>query len=151
MNFDMSWFSMPVFWLAAAIILLVIEGLTMGLTTIWFAGGSIIALLAALLGANLGVQLVIFFGVSVVFLLSTRKLFIKKLQTGREKTNVDALIGCEAVVLSEIRPFVTGLIKLNGQEWSASAGDGDTVIPAGTKVKVKGIEGVKAIVVPSEE
>ncbi|MGN0657976.1 MAG: NfeD family protein [Emergencia sp.] len=151
MNFDMSWFSMPVFWLAAAIILLVIEGLTMGLTTIWFAGGSIIALLAALLGADLGVQLVLFFGVSVVLLLSTRKLFIKKLQTGREKTNVDALIGCEAVVLSEIRPFVTGLIKLNGQEWSAAAGDGDAVIPAGTKVKVKGIEGVKAIVVPSEE
>ena len=52
MILGLSWFSMPVFWLAAAVIFVIIEGLTMGLTTIWFAGGAVIALIAALLGAG---------------------------------------------------------------------------------------------------
>ncbi len=149
MSFDIpSWLSMPVFWLAAALILAVIEGLTMGLTTIWFAGGAVVALLAALLGAGLGVQLVLFFIVSIVLLVGTRKLFVKKLRTGAEKTNIAALIDKEAMVLSDIRPMETGIIRLGGQEWSAVCGDEEKTIPAGETVVVKKIEGVKAVVVP---
>ena len=84
--------SMSVFWLAATIVFVVVEGLTMGLTTIWFAGGAVIALAASLLGAGIAVQVVLFFVISVVLLISTRKLFVKKLQTGAEKTNVEG--GC---------------------------------------------------------
>lgn len=148
MSFDISWFSMPVFWLAAAIILVVIEALTMGLATIWFAGGAVVALIASLLGANLAVQLVLFFIVSIALLFSTRKVFVKKLHTGTEKTNVDALIGKEAMVISAIRPMEVGIIRLGGQEWSAVCREPETEIPAGETVKVKEIEGVKAIVVP---
>ena len=83
--------SMSVFWLAAAIIFAVIEGLTMGLTTIWFAAGSAVALIAALLGAGIPVQVVLFFAASILLLVFTRKLFVKKLHTGTEKTNVDAV------------------------------------------------------------
>ena len=72
MILGLSWFSMPVFWLAAAVIFVIIEGLTMGLTTIWFAGGAVIALIAALLGAGLEIQIGLFFGVSIILLFSTR-------------------------------------------------------------------------------
>jgi membrane protein implicated in regulation of membrane protease activity len=151
MHMDMSWFSLPVFWLVAAVVFALIEGLTMGLTTIWFAGGAVVALIAALLGAGPGVQIVLFFVVSIGLLLGTRRLFINKLHTGQEKTNVDALIGQEAVVLSAIRPHETGCIKLGGQEWSAVCRASQQRIEAGTTVTVTEIEGVKAIVVPSDE
>lgn len=140
--------SMSVFWLAAAIIFVVIEGLTMGLTTIWFAAGSAVALVAALLGGALEVQIVLFFAVSIVFLLFTRKLFVKKLQTGTEKTNVDALIGKEAVVKASIKPFEPGIVRIGGQDWTAVSADSDEIIAEGTEVKVVGIEGVRAIVRP---
>ncbi len=151
MIFGLSWFSMPVFWLAAAVIFVIIEGLTMGLTTIWFAGGAVVALIAALLGADIAVQVVLFFVISIVLLFSTRKLFVKKLHTGQEKTNVDALIGREAVVTSIIKPLEPGIIRLGGQEWTAVCKADDTVIAEGSKVKVIAIEGVKAVVVPLTE
>lgn len=151
MDFVFSWLSAPVFWLVAAVVFAVIEGLTMGLTTIWFAGGAVVSLIAALLGAGLAIQIVLFFAVSIVLLFSTRKLFVKRLHTGQVKTNIEALIGKEAVTISTIRPMEVGRIKLNGQEWSAVCRTEDAAIEEGAKVKVMAIEGVKAIVVPLEK
>lgn len=143
--------SMPVFWLAAAVIFVIIEGLTMGLVTIWFAAGSAAALAAALLGAGTPVQVVVFFAVAIVCLLFTRKIFVKKLHTGTEKTNVDALIGREAVVKTAVRPFSPGIVKIGGQEWTAVASDSEATLEEGTEVEVVGIEGVKAIVRPLQK
>ena len=123
----------------------------MGLTTIWFAGGAVIALIAALLGAGLEIQIGLFFVVSIILLFSTRKLFVKKLHTGQEKTNVDALIGREAVVTSTIKPLEPGIIRLGSQDWTAICKAEDTVIAEGTRVQVIAIEGVKAVVVPLAE
>ena len=67
------------------------------------------------------------------------------------KTNIEALIGKEAVTISTIRPMEVGRIKLNGQEWSAVCRTEDAAIEEGAKVKVMAIEGVKAIVVPLEK
>ena len=92
-----------------------------------------------------------FFGVSVVLLLSTRKLFVKKLRTGQEKTNIEALIGKEAVAISAIGQLSTGRVMIGGQEWSAVCGVEGLTIEEGTKVKVTAIEGVKAIVIPLSE
>ncbi len=140
--------SMSVFWLVAAIIFAAIEGLTMGLTTIWFAAGAVVAMIAALLGAGIAVQVVLFFAASILLLVFTRKLFVKKLHTGAEKTNVDALIGKEAVVKTAIRPFSPGVVRIGGQDWTAVCQDADEALEEGTEVKVIGIEGVKAIVSP---
>jgi len=142
---------MPVFWLAAAIVFAVSEALTVGLVTLWFAGGAIVALIAALLGASVPVQIVLFFVVSIGLLVSTRKVFVKKLKTGGAKTNVDALVGEEAMVLSEIRPFEPGAVKLKGQEWTAVAKDDSRIIGSGEIVKVVAIEGVKAVVKPLDK
>ena len=59
---------------------------------------------------------------------------------------MDALVGEEGVVLEEISPFNTGLVKVKGQNWTAVAADKDAVITAGTTVRIKSIEGVKLIV-----
>jgi len=142
---------MPVFWLIAAIIFAVSEALTVGLVTIWFAGGALVALAAALLGVGIPVQVVLFFVVSIGLLVSTRKLFVNKLKTGKSKTNVDALIGEEAMVLTEIKPFEPGSIKLRGQEWTAVAKEDSLTIESGKIVKVVAIEGVKAVVKPLEK
>lgn len=142
---------MPVFWLVAAIIFGVSEALTVGLVTIWFAGGALVALAAALLGAGIPVQIVLFFVVSIGLLVSTRKVFVQKLKTGKAKTNIDALIGEEAMVLTEIKPFAPGSVKLKGQEWTAVTKDENLSIASGEIVKVVAIEGVKAVVKPQEK
>ncbi len=139
---------MPVFWLIVGVIFAVAEALTVGLVTIWFTGGAVAALIAALLGASTPVQVVLFLVVSIGLLVTTRKIFVKKLKTGKTKTNVDALVGEEAKVLTEIKPFEPGSVKLKGQEWTAVAKDDNLTIASGEVVKVVAIEGVKAIVNP---
>ena len=138
--------SMVWIWLAAAIIFIIIEAVTVGLTTIWFAAGALVALILALIKVGVGVQVVVFLILSLVLLATTRKIFVNKLKTGSEKTNVDALVGEEAVVLEDITPFNTGLVKVKGQNWTAIAADKDASILKGSTVKIKAIEGVKLIV-----
>ncbi|MBR3755903.1 MAG: NfeD family protein [Firmicutes bacterium] len=139
---------MPAFWLIVGVIFAVSEALTVGLVTIWFTGGAVAALIAALLGAGIPVQVVLFLVVSIGLLLTTRKIFVNKLKTGRTKTNVDALVGEEAKVLTDIKPFEPGSVKLKGQEWTAVAKDDDLTIASGEIVKVVAIDGVKAVVKP---
>ena len=139
---------MPVFWLIAAVIFVISEALTVGLVTLWFAGGALAALAASMLGVGIPVQVALFFVVSIVLLATTRKLFVGKLKTGTTKTNVDALVGEEAKVLTAIKPFEPGSIKLKGQEWTAVAKDDTLTIASGEVVNVVAIEGVKAVVKP---
>ena len=138
--------SMVWIWLAAAIIFIIIEAVTVGLTTIWFAAGALVALILALIKVGVGVQVAVFLILSLVLLATTRKIFVNKLKTGSEKTNVDALVGEEAVVLEDITPFNTGLVKVKGQNWTAIAADKDASILKGSTAKIKAIEGVKLIV-----
>ena len=139
--------SMIVFWLALALIFLLIEAATAGLTTIWFAGGALIALLTA----PVALQVIIFFVVSICLLVFTRKIFVEKLKTGSEKTNVDALIGTKGIVVQPIRPFAVGQVKVNGQVWSAVGKTPETDIEQGREVKVHAIEGVKLVVTPTRQ
>lgn len=143
--------SLPIFWLAAAIIFAVVEGLTMGLATIWFAAGALAALVSALLGAGLWVQIALFFAVSLLLIVFARGIFVKKLGTGREKTNVSALIGKEGSVIKGIPPYGAGLVKAGGQEWTAVTESGEVAVKCGEIVEIVGIEGVKLIVRPRKE
>ena len=106
----------------------------------------VIALVLALFKVGAGVQVAVFLILSLVLLGTTRKVFVNKLKTGSQKTNVDALVGEEAVVLEDITPHNTGLVKVKGQNWTAVAYDKDATILKDTTVKVKAIEGVKLIV-----
>lgn len=89
-------------WLIIFIVLIVIELLTMGLTTIWFAGGALAALLMSVLGFGMPVQVVVFIIVSVLLLVLTRPIAVKYFNQNRQKTNVESLIGQQALVLEDV-------------------------------------------------
>ncbi len=133
-------------WLAVFVLLIVIELATTGLTTIWFAGGAVAGFIASMLGANVVIQAVVFFVVSIVLLIFTRPFAVRYINSNKTKTNIDGLIGQEALVLEEINNIrETGCARLEGKEWTARSVD-DSVIPADTVVIVERIEGVKLIV-----
>lgn len=134
-------------WLTALVAFVVIEIATMGLTTIWFAGGALIALTLAMLNTSFYVQLGAFLVVSIVLLVCTRPLAVKYFNGKREKTNIDSMIGKQAIVVAEIDNLrEEGQVILNGMEWSARAYEEGTVIPAGAVVEVKEVRGVKLMV-----
>jgi len=138
--------SMTLVWLIVALICLVIEGLTVGLATIWFAAGAIVTMLISFLDVPVPLQAVIFVVVSVGLLLSTRKIFVEKLKAGAEKTNVDAVIGEKAIVISPILPYEVGQVKIGGQVWSAVGKHPDDTFEKDQLVKITAVEGVKVIV-----
>ncbi|NCB92901.1 MAG: NfeD family protein [Clostridia bacterium] len=136
-----------IFWLAVVIVLVIVEIATLGLTTIWFAGGALVSCIASLLGANYLVQVILFLVVSIVLLLFTRPVAIRYMNKNRTKTNVDSLIGEEAVVLEAIDNLkAEGQVQLNGVAWAARTQNNEQRIEKGAIVEVIRVEGVKAIV-----
>lgn len=109
-----------IYWLAIFIVLLIIEIATMGLTTIWFAGGALIAFCAGFVGFGLGVQVGTFIVVSLLLLLLTRPLAVKYFNQERQKTNAESLIGQQALVTEDIDTIkAKGQVEIRGQIWSA--------------------------------
>lgn len=139
-----------IIWLVLAAILIVSEIVSLGLTTIWFAGGAIVAALVAHFGAHWMVQILVFAAVSFVLLIFTRPLAQKHLMKEMEKTNIDGLIGMVGLVTETIdNTKAEGVVVLDGKEWTARAVNGD-VIDKDCKVKVESISGVKLMVTKSE-
>lgn len=139
--------NMPIVWLVAMIVLLIVEAIVPGLVSIWFAIGALAALVSALLGAPLWLQMVWFLVVSVVALALTRPL-VKKYVNGRvQPTNADALIGRDCVVTENIDNIAgTGAVKVDGKVWTARSVDENAHFQAGSIVTAVRIEGVKLIV-----
>lgn len=139
-------------WLIIFIVLIVIELLTMGLTTIWFAGGALVALLMSVLGFGMPVQVVVFIIVSVLLLVLTRPIAVKYFNQNRQKTNVESLIGQQALVLEDVDTLhAAGQVKVNGQIWSAKTEEMSGFIAKDTVVMIQGIQGVKLIVKAKED
>ncbi len=141
-----------IYWLIAFVVLLGIEAATMALTTIWFAGGALVAFVLALFGINIEIQLAVFVIVSFVLLFFTRPFALKYVNRNTVKTNSESLIGKYARVTSEINNMEgRGAAVLNGQEWTARAVEDGKIYRAGTMVKVRDIKGVKLIVSEEQE
>ena len=139
----------PIMWLGILAVLLVIEGLTTALTTIWFAGGALAAAIAAGVGMGIVPQLLLFFCVSLVLLLFTRPAALKLMNKGTEKTNVEGLLGKSAVVIQQIDNLAqTGQVRINDIEWMARTSDDRVTIPVGTVVVIEAVHGVRLIVRP---
>lgn len=142
----------PIIWLGAVAVLLVIEAITTGLTTIWFAGGALVAGIAAYAGAGLTLQLILFLCVSLVLLFFTRPLAVKYMNKGLEKTNVNGLLGKTAVVIQEIDNLAqTGQVRIGDVEWMARTSSDAQKIPVNAVVIIKKISGVKLIVEEKKE
>ena len=122
------------YWLIIMVIFLIVEIVTLGLSTIWFAAGALVAYIAALCGANLALQIIVFLVVSIVALIFTRPIALKYFNKDRVKTNVEKIDNINA----------TGKVLVNGIEWTARAVSDDVIEPE-AMVIIKEVSGVKVI------
>lgn len=133
-------------WVAIMIIFAAVELVTPQLVCIWFAVGSLGALIAASLNASLWLQILIFILVSVIMIFVTRPLYRKFIKTKLVPTNADRIIGETAVVTETIDNLeAKGTVRVQGQVWTARSENGE-IIHENTRVTVIRIEGVKLIV-----
>ena len=138
-------------WLILAVTFLVTEAVTVTMTSLWFAGGCLAALVVALLGGPWGLQLGTALVVSGILLACLRPIAQKFFTPKLTKTNVDAIVGTQGYVTADIdNASATGTVKLGAMEWTARSENG-APIAKGTLVKVSRIEGVKAFVSPVSE
>ena len=142
-------YGMAAIWMALVIIFLVVELVTVGLTTIWLAGGALVAFILAAVGADFWIQLVALFVVSFVLIFFTRPIAVKYFNPRRTRTNSEELIGEIIKVTRRIdNRSAEGTALAKGLEWSARAVSDDMILEKDTLVKVIRIEGVKLIVEP---
>lgn len=140
-----------IFWLVLLIVFIFIEASTVSLVSSWFAFGALASLIATALGAQLWLQVVVFFVVSGVCLVLLRPILKKHFTPKLVKTNVDSVVGSKGYVTAAVDNLsATGQVKLGAMYWTARSTSGDP-IPEGTLVQVDRIEGVKAFVSPAEE
>lgn len=139
-----------IIWLILMIVFLMVESQTVTMVSLWFGAGALAALIAALCGAELWLQIVLFFAVSIVLLAALRPLARKYFTPKITKTNVDSVIGMQGLVTADINNVTAqGQVKLGAMEWTARSTSGEP-IKAGTLVKVDKVEGVKAFVTPAQ-
>ena len=135
-------------WIGAMIAFGILEAATVNMISIWFVGGALAALIAAVLGAQLWLQCLIFFAVSGVLLACLFPVAKKHIGAKSVPTNLDRMIGEEAVVTEAVDNLHgTGALKIDGKEWSVRSASGEP-IPSGCVVKVVKIEGVRLYVEP---
>ncbi len=138
-----------IFWLALLIILVIVEIVTVGLFTIWFAAGALVAEVAAWFNAPILLQVALFIIVSILMLVYTRPFAMKYINKDRVKTNVDSMIGKQAVVTKTIDNLKgEGQATVQGMEWTARSDRDDQIIEVDTVVEIRAISGVKLIVAP---
>lgn len=139
--------SAPMIWLILLVIFILVEIATVGLLTIWFAGGALAAFFASLFQLGAAVQVIVFLIVSLALVLLIRPLAQKKFNSGHIRTNAQTLIGEEAVVLEPIDNLQSeGRVMIRGQEWSARSVDDKEKFEKGDTVQVMSISGVKLMV-----
>lgn len=144
--------STTMWWLIAMIVLIVIEIITVGLTTIWFAIGALAAIVASALGANMILQIGVFVVISILMLVFTRPFAVKYINSSHTKTNYEGIIGKVVRITEDVDNISeTGCAVVNGQEWTVRSESDEKKIASGSLAKVVNIKGVKLIVNEYEE
>lgn len=139
------------FWLALMVFFLMTEVATVGLVSLWFAAGALVAALVGLLGGGIGLQVAAFLLVSGALLALLRPFARKYLTPKITHTNVDSVVGTLGIITQAVDNLRSeGQVKLGAMTWTARSASGEP-IAKGTTVRVDRIEGVKAIVSPAEE
>lgn len=143
--------TIAIIWLIVAVILFIIESVTVQLVSIWFAVGALAAMIAAAFGAGTGVQLLLFLATSIAVLLMWRPFLKKRITPAKTATNADSVVGQDGLVIEEIdNTMQTGRVSANGLDWTARSAGG-VIIKERQRVKVIRIDGVKLIVEPVPE
>ena len=137
-----------ILWFLLLILFIGVEAATVTMVSAWFAMGALTALITALCGGQLWLQIVLFFVVSGVSLALLRPISKKHFSPKLTRTNVDAITGKICLVVAPIDNLAGhGQVKIGDVEWSARSTDGEP-IEAGTQVKIDRVEGVKVYVTP---
>jgi membrane protein implicated in regulation of membrane protease activity len=137
--------NLPWVWVAVTIICVVIESLTLALTTIWFGISAFVMVFLAFTPLPFVAQLFIFVALAMVLLIFTRPIVKKKLSQKQIATNYERIIGQIAVVTKKITAIDKGSVKINGMEWTAAVKE-DIVLEKGSKCIIEEIAGVTAYV-----
>lgn len=138
---DSSW----LLWIAAALILGVLEITSIDLVFAMLAGGALGGALANVLGLGFVAQVLMAAVIAGLLIATIRPVLLRRLQmppTGT--TNTPALVGRPALVLADVS-VRGGLVKLVGETWSARSAAGQT-FPEGQDVVVVAIDGATAVV-----
>lgn len=139
-------------WLGLLVIFLLIEMATVGLVTIWMAGGALAALILELAGLSFWWQIWAFLIVSFALLIFTRPFAVKYINSHHEKTNYEEIIGKVVRITERVDNLKeTGTAVINGLEWTARAERDEEIIEPGDQAEVVRISGVKVIVKKNEE
>ena len=137
--------NLPWFWVAVTIICVVIESLTLALTTIWFGISAFVMVFLAFTPLPFPAQLFIFVALAMILLIFTRPLVKQKINQKKISTNYERIIGQIAVVTNKITVLEKGSIKINGMEWTAAVKEA-IVLEEGSKCVIEEIAGVTAYV-----
>lgn len=141
-----------IIWLALVLVFVIIEMISLGLTSVWFAAGALVSGISAMFGAPIWLQWVLFIVSSSILLACTRKLAVKHLNNHLEKTNAEGLPGKQSIVIETIDNAVpSGKIRIGDVEWTARAVKEGEVIPKNQRVVIREISGVKCMVEPVDE
>lgn len=132
------------FWFAVMVLCIVVEAMTVSLTTIWFSGSALLLIFISLLKIPFLFQVFVFFVIAVALLIFTRPVLLRKIQYG-DKTNVESLVGKIVPVIKEIKRFEKGLVKVDGILWSATALQNQE-IPENSVCKIISIQGNTVVV-----
>ena len=138
---------MMIFWLVLTILCIVLEIATVGLASIWFAGGALVACLLDMAGIHVIIQVIVFLVISLLLLIVTRPFADRFINKNRTKTNYEGIIGKVVRVTERIDNInETGTALVNGQEWTARSENDNIVLEQGDVAQVVNITGVKLIV-----
>lgn len=137
--------SMSTFWLIVAIIFGVGELMTTSLTLIWFSIGALVVMLISIFIESILWQVIVFAAISITLLVVATKYLVDRDKNVKYSTNLQGIISQKAMVVEDIEPYESGVVKLNGEEWTAVSKD-ESKIERGKVVEIIAIEGVKLIV-----
>ena len=140
-----------IIWLSIFVLAVIIEAITSDLTSIWFAGGAMVALIISFIpDVAWWIQVIVFIVISTVMILGLRPLAKKLLKTNITNSNIDEMAGKKGIMLKGYDELNHGEVKINDVVWTAIGADESKAIPQGTKVVVVAVNGNKLIVRPVE-
>jgi membrane protein implicated in regulation of membrane protease activity len=141
-NFMVDWLGGPMFswqfWMLITVVLLIGEVFTLGFLLGALMPGAILAAVVAAMGFGMNAQLAAFSVGVILSLLFLRPFFLRRMSDSSDSSNVEAIVGSPAKVLSAIVDGETGYVRVASEEWRArSIADHEV----GDLVEVTGLDG----------
>lgn len=129
-------------WILLALVCGIIELASAGLWFLWLALAALLTALGIKIGwlISIQAQLLVFSVFTLAFIVFTRPLALRFLETKDTPSNVNALIGQHGVVTKAMTPFEYGQVRVNGEIWTATSHE---EVDVDVRIRVVGIQGVK--------